>query len=126
MNHHQGDSGGPNIGVGASQGIFTTAKLPGAHRGGTTWVTRHRPKVDRIACPWLIRRFIDRDARFLFVEPSQVLLVADRYEATAFDVEGAPFAHQGERCTFDALLDHFALRTEALDRLDAAAQSLSS
>lgn len=81
------------------------------------WVTRHRPKIDRIACPWLIRRFIDPQARFLFVAPAEVLAVADKFGATPFDIEGATLSHRGETCTFDALLDDFRLHTEALDRL---------
>jgi rhodanese-related sulfurtransferase len=81
------------------------------------WVTRHRPKIDRIACPWLIRRFVDPAAVFLFVAPSEVLAVAANFGATAFDIEDAPFTHRGALCTFDTLLDDFALRTEALDRL---------
>jgi hypothetical protein len=81
------------------------------------WVTRHRPKIDRIACPWAIRRFIDPKAAFLFVAPSEVLAVADRFNATPFDVEGVRFSHRGDRCTFDALLDDFQLHTEALDRM---------
>ena len=84
---------------------------------GTPWVTRHRPKIDRIACPWLIRRFIDPKARFLFVAPAEVLAVADRFGAIAFDIEGVTFSHRGDRCTFDALLDDFALHSEALDRM---------
>jgi rhodanese-related sulfurtransferase len=81
------------------------------------WVTRHRPKIDRIACPWLIRRFIDPKARFLFVTPTDVPGVAERFDATPFDIEGIHFTHRGEGCTFDALLDDFALHTPALDRL---------
>jgi rhodanese-related sulfurtransferase len=81
------------------------------------WVTRHRPKIDRIACPWLIRRFIDRDAKFLFVAPAEVTAVAEKFDATAFDIEGTVFSHRGEFCTFDALLDDFGLHFEALDRL---------
>lgn len=84
---------------------------------GTPWVTRHRPKIDRIACPWLIRRFIDPAARFLFVAPAEVLAVAERFDAIPFDIEGVTFSHRGERCSFDALLDDFQLHTEALDRL---------
>jgi rhodanese-related sulfurtransferase len=87
--------------------------LPQTH----LWVTRHRPKIDRIACPWLIRRFVDRDARFLFVAPGQVDSVADRYGGIAFDVDGAFFADTGTHCTFDALLDAFALHSDALDRM---------
>lgn len=81
------------------------------------WVTRHRPKVDRIACPWLIRRFIDPAARFLFVTPSEVEAVAERFGATPFDVENVTYTHRGELCSFDAILQDFGLRTVALDRL---------
>ncbi|MES2968465.1 MAG: sulfurtransferase/chromate resistance protein [Pseudomonadota bacterium] len=81
------------------------------------WVTRHRPKIDRIACPWLIRRFVNPAARFLFVAPSEVLAVADRFGATPFDIDGVSFSHRGEQCSFDAMLDDFALHTTALDRL---------
>lgn len=84
---------------------------------GTPWVTRHRPKIDRIACPWLIRRFIDPDARFLFVAPAEVEAVAERFGAIPFDIDGVPFSHRGERCSFDALLDDFSLHCEALDRM---------
>ena len=81
------------------------------------WVTRHRPKIDRIACPWLIRRFIDPAARFLFVAPAEVQGVADNFAAIPFDIEGVTFSHRGDLCSFDAILDDFGLRTEALDRL---------
>lgn len=90
---------------------------PPRETGGTLWVTRQRPKIDRIACPWLLRRFVDRRARVLFVEPRQVEAVAERYGATPFDVEGARFSHRGERCTFDTMLDEFALDTEPLGRM---------
>ena len=93
---------------------------PDGGTGTTLWVTRHRPKVHRIACPWLVRRFVDPRARFLFVAPSEVAAVAERFGAEPFDVEGARFGHRGEngeRCTFDAMLDEFELHTEALDRL---------
>ena len=94
--------------------VWPTILLPGA---GSTWVMRHRPKIDRIACPWLIRRFIDAEARFLFVSPSEVMDVAERFGAIAFDVEGVTYSHRANLCSFDALLDDFGLRTEALDRL---------
>lgn len=81
------------------------------------WVTRHRPKIDRIACPWFIRRFINPEAEFLFVAPDAVAGVSEKYGATAFDSADAPFGHRGDLCTFDALLDHFDLRTAPLDRL---------
>ncbi|GGH18770.1 hypothetical protein SAMN05444007_101134 [Cribrihabitans marinus] len=93
------------------------AAIP-AHVGGSTlWVTRHRPKIDRIACPWLIRRFVDPGARFLFVSPAQVEGVADRYGATPFDIEGTFWSHRGADCTFDTMLAEFGLRTTPLDRL---------
>ncbi|MGC1428448.1 MAG: sulfurtransferase/chromate resistance protein [Albidovulum sp.] len=81
------------------------------------WVTRHRPKIDRIACPWLIRRFIDPKAQFLFVTPAEVPAVAEKFNATPFDIEGVIFSHRGEKCSFDAILDDFCLHTDALDRL---------
>ncbi|HSM39723.1 MAG TPA: sulfurtransferase/chromate resistance protein, partial [Afifellaceae bacterium] len=91
--------------------------IPGSVDGATLWVTRHRPKIDRIACPWLIRRFVDRRARFLFVSPAEVEGVADRYGATPFDIDGVHFSHRGERCSFDSMLEEFALASEALERM---------
>ena len=81
------------------------------------WVTRHRPKIDRIACPWLIRRFIDPTARFLFVAPAEVPAVAQLFHATPFDIEGVFWSHRGETCTFDTMIAEFGLATPALDRL---------
>ena len=81
------------------------------------WVTRHRPKIDRIACPWLIRRFIDPGARFLFVAPSEVLAVAERFNATPFDIEGVAYSHRGDTCTFDTMLAEWGLQTPSLQRL---------
>lgn len=98
--------------------MVDAGKLPGRNaQGQTVWVTRHRPKVDRIACPWLIRRFVDPKAMFLFVEPSQVMNVADRFGGTPFDLEDVFWSHRGDTCTFDTMLDEFGIRTEALDRL---------
>lgn len=91
--------------------------IPDPVDGATLWVTRHRPKIDRIACPWLIRRFVDPDARFLFVSPSEVAGVAERYDAVPFDVDGAHWSHRGDQCTFDVMLEEFALQTEPLRRL---------
>lgn len=91
--------------------------LPAPVEGTTLWVTRHRPKVDRLACPWLIRRFIDPIARILYVAPSEVMGVAERYQATPFDVPDVPFSDQAGRCSFDAFLDGFALDCPALDRM---------
>jgi rhodanese-related sulfurtransferase len=84
---------------------------------GNLWVTRHRPKIDRIACPWLIRRFVDPTARFLFVAPAEVPAVAERFGATPFDIEGVFWSHRGDACTFDTMLSEFGLMTEALARL---------
>lgn len=91
--------------------------MPEPVDGATLWVTRHRPKIDRIACPWLIRRFVDPDARFLFVSPAEVTGVAERYGATPFDVEGVFWSHRGTDCTFDTMLAEFQLQSEALTRL---------
>ncbi len=85
--------------------------------GRTVWVTRSRPKIDRIACPWLIRRFVDPAAVFLFVAPSEVEAVGERFAATPFDVEGAFWSHRGDRSTFDTMLDEFGLATEPLRHL---------
>lgn len=93
-------------------------RIPAAATTSTSlWVTRHRPKIDRIACPWLIRRFVDPDARFLFVAPDQVLAVAERFDAQPFDIEGVPFSHDGPLCTFDTMLRHFELHSPALDTM---------
>ena len=82
--------------------------------GATLWVTRSRPKIDRIACPWLIRRFVDPAAVFLFVAPSEVSAVAERFGATPFDVEDVFWSHRGELCTFDVMVEEFGLATEPL------------
>jgi hypothetical protein len=83
------------------------------------WVTRERPKIDRIACPWLVRRFIDPAAEFFYVPTDQVFAQAARLHAVAYDIPGAPVSHEGERCSFDALLAAFELRDPALDALAA-------
>lgn len=93
------------------------ARLPEPVDGTTLWVTRHRPKIDRIACPWLIRRFVDPAARVLFVSPSEVHDVAERFGATPFDIEDVPFTHRVDQCSFDTMLDVFDLHSDALDRL---------
>ena len=73
------------------------------------WITRERPKIDRVACPWLIARFIDRTPEFLFAPPADVRRIADETKATPFDVEGVELSHDGERCSFDAFLEKYAL-----------------
>ena len=84
------------------------------------WVTHARPKTDRIACPWLIRRFIDPDAEILYVPKQDVLGVARDEQAHSFDAPGAEFDHRDGRCTFEVLIDHFGLdRDPALVRLAA-------
>ena len=86
-------------------------------QGRSIWVTRSRPKIDRIACPWLIRRFIDPCAVFLFVAPAEVQGVAERFGAMPYDIEGVFWSHRDDLCTFDVLLAEFGLSTPALDRL---------
>ena len=81
-------------------------------RRPTRWVTRERPKIDRIACPWLIRRFVDPEAEFLYVPTEEVFAVAERKGAVAYDIPGAAFSHVGEACSFDAFVRRFRLEDE--------------
>lgn len=81
-------------------------------RRPTRWITRARPKIDRIACPWLIRRFIDERAEFFFVPAGKVFEESDRLAAMPFDIPGARFSHEGERCSFDAFLKIFGLEEQ--------------
>ena len=81
------------------------------------WVTRRKARVDRIACPWLIQRFIDPDAEFLFVPEDQVMDTARREDAVPFDVPGVELGHHGERCSFDAFLEKYRLSDPALRAL---------
>jgi rhodanese-related sulfurtransferase len=83
----------------------------------TRWVTRERPKVDRIACPWLIRRFIDPDAEFLYVPKEDVLRVAKEKAAVPYDVPDVEFSHVGGRCSFDAFVYRYRLADPALQEL---------
>jgi len=92
------------------------AELFGQQRP-TRWVTRERPKIDRIACPWLIRRFIDREAVFLFAPTASVFDVARNEAAVAFDIPGARFSHTGEFCSFDAFLTQFGIADDGLELL---------
>ena len=99
------------------------------------WVTREHPKIDRVACPWLIARFIDKQAEFLFAPPEKVGAVAREMGATPFDVEGVELSHVGPLCSFDAFLERYGLTDPHLaelativrgadtDRLDLAPQS---
>jgi rhodanese-related sulfurtransferase len=98
--------------------LVPTSKLPARDaQGRTVWVTRARPKVDRIACPWLIRRFVDPNAVFLFVAPSEVIAVGEQFNAAPFDIEDVFWSHRGELCTFDVMIEEFALATPPLLRL---------
>lgn len=100
--------------------LTVTARI--THRdklGRSVWVTRARPKIDRIACPWLIRRFVDPDAVFLFVAPGEVVATGELFGAMPFDVEGVFWSHRGDRCTFDTMTSEFGLALPALDRLAA-------
>lgn len=94
--------------------LIPVAMLPSRNaQGHSVWVTRARPKVDRIACPWLVRRFVDPGAIFLFVSPAEVQGVAERFNAIPFDVEGegVAWSHDGERCTFDVMVERLGLAT---------------
>jgi len=98
--------------------VVPAAAIPAVNAAGrTVWVTRHRPKIDRLACPWLIRRFIDPNPLILFVAPSEVLDVAEKFNAVPFDVEGVFWSHRGEHCTFDTMVEEFDLGTEPMQRL---------
>jgi rhodanese-related sulfurtransferase len=83
----------------------------------TRWVTRERPKIDRIACPWLVARFVDPAAEFFYVPTTEVLAAAKERDATPYDVPDVHFSHEGERCSFDAFLRHYRLEDPALERL---------
>lgn len=91
--------------------------IPSAPGQCSVWVTRERPKIDRIACPWLVKRFIDPFAEFLFVPEALVNARAAERGGTAYDVPGVEFTHRGERCSFDAFIAEFGLQDEALSRL---------
>lgn len=102
----------------AAMPLVPAAKIP-RNKGAdySLWVTRHRPKIDRIACAWLIRRFVDPAAQFLFVASSTVLDVAEKFDATPFDMEDVFWSHRGENCTFDTMIEEFELTFPALQQL---------
>ena len=98
--------------------LVPVSRLPQRDPNGrTVWVTRSRPKIDRIACPWLIRRFVDPRAVFLFVAPSEVEAVGERFDAVPFDIENVFWSHRGELCTFDVMIEEFGLAAPPLLRL---------
>jgi rhodanese-related sulfurtransferase len=95
--------------------LVPLSKLPPVDgQGRTVWVTRARPKIDRIACPWLIRRFVDPRAVFLFVPPPDVVEVAERFGGAPFDIEDVFWSHRGDTCTFDTMVEEFGLGTPPL------------
>ena len=81
------------------------------------WITRERPKIDRIACPWLIKNFVDKEAEFLYVPKEQVLAKAKELNAIPYDIPGAEYTHYGEECTFDFIIKKHKLNDPALDQL---------
>ncbi|MBD9528527.1 sulfurtransferase/chromate resistance protein [Paracoccus sp. PAR01] len=98
--------------------VFDASKLTRKDaQDRSLWVTRSRPKIDRIACPWLIRRFIDPRAVFLYVAPSEVASVAEAMGAAPYDIEGVFWSHRGDQCSFDTMIREFGLNLPALDRL---------
>jgi rhodanese-related sulfurtransferase len=127
-----------DIGAWRAQSLPKIRKRPDLGVTGerpSRWITRARPKIDRVACPWLILRFVDPRAQFFYVPTEQVFREAERLGAIAFDLPNAPVTHQGELCSFDALIAAFGLQDPALqalavivrgadtDRLDLAPQS---
>jgi hypothetical protein len=88
-----------------------------ASNASTRWVTRERPKIDRIACPWLIARFIDPEAEFLYVPTSSVLSAAKETEAVPYDIPDVQFSHDGDLCSFDAFIKRYRLTDPALQQL---------
>jgi rhodanese-related sulfurtransferase len=102
--------GGAEAWAAAGYPLVREAVLPPRDaEGRTRWVTRARPKVDRIACPWLIRRFVDPTAVFLFVAPNEVPGVSERLDAAPFDVDGVFWSHRGEDCSFDTMVEELGL-----------------
>src|ERR1700694_1243232 len=93
--------------------------LEGSRREGEAmkWVTRQHPKIDRIACPWLISRFINPNAEFIYVSPNDVSKVAAEVGGTPYDIEGAEFGHVGDQCSFDAIIRIYDIHDEPLDHL---------
>lgn len=113
-------SGGAQAWADSGAPMVPLAAVPFDADGQTCWITRTRPKIDRIACPWLIRRFVDPCARFLFVAEAEIPTGATLFNATPFDTPNAQFTHKGGNCTFDAMLDRFCLHSPALDRMALA------
>ncbi len=101
-------------------GAWTEKGLPTRRKRDATenkWVTREHPKIDRIACPWLVSRFINPDAAFIYVPPSEVARVANEIGGTPYDIKGVQFGHVGDRCSFDAITSAYDIHDPALDHL---------
>ena len=81
------------------------------------WITRERPKIDRIACPWLIKNFVDKEAEFIYVSKEIVFAKAEELKAIPYDIPGAEYSHEGDRCTFDFILKKHQLNQPALHQL---------
>jgi rhodanese-related sulfurtransferase len=98
---------------------WTEERLPTRRIGGTSdkWVTREHPKIDRIACPWLVSRFIDPQAQFIYVPANEVLAVSRQTGAVPYDIKDVEFGHVGDRCSFDAIVRIHDIEDAALDRL---------
>ena len=97
--------------------ILKAAGLPAAFDAPTRWITRERPKIDRIACPWFIRRFVDPEAEILYVSADWVREAAGELDAIPFDIPDTEYSHVGDQCSFDAFLARFGVEDDALDRL---------
>jgi hypothetical protein len=81
------------------------------------WITRERPKIDRIACPWLIKNFVDKDAEFIYVSKEQVFAKAEELKAIPYDIPGAEYSHEGDFCTFDYIIKKHNITDSAIDQL---------
>src|SRR5215217_2840668 len=81
------------------------------------WITRERPKIDRIACPWVIKKFVDKEAEFVYVPAEQVIEQAKELDAIPFDVPGVEFSHHQDKCTFDYIIEKFAITDPAVHTL---------
>jgi rhodanese-related sulfurtransferase len=97
--------------------VTTRARREFSVPGGSRWVTRERPKIDRLACPWLVKRFIDPDATFFYTPAQRVRSDAETLQAQPYDIADVTFSHRGSRCSFDAFLEEFDLHDPVMDRL---------
>jgi len=103
------DAGGPTL--------LKSDSLPKTYEAASRWITRERPKIDRMACPWLIHRFIDPAAEILYADPDWVIESAAELDAVPFDVPDVEFSHKGDQCSFDTFIHRFDIQDDALRRL---------